>query len=580
MMSLVERGRWLWRYWRPHRKFLILLILLTVLSTAVAMAYPLVFRHVIDLLTRSAGFHPDFDVSGVLVLLALVAGARLIAQLYPAFRAWMNFNLQVGIREQVFAAILQKDHRFFNTFRTGDLVTRLTDDVEDYPKLAWFGCSGIFRAVESGSILLFCVTVMFWLDWRLALLSMLPLPVMGLYLYRVLGSVRRAFEDQQREISRTNDMLEATFAGIRIVKAFASEEGQAGSLGKILDERVKVQLRVASLLALLHSLYSFISRVGQVLVLAIGGVMVLGGQVSLGTIFAFYVYLDMLMRPMFDLPNLVVTARQAAVCMDREQEILCDPGTMATGGDRPLADLEEIRLAQVAVGYDSDHPVVIDISLTVKKGEHLALVGPVASGKTTLLKTIAGLLPPQAGRILVNGQPLDVWRQEDYWAMIGYVPQESLLFSESIRENVVLGRPQAEDGLEMALRVAQLETELVAMPQGVQTVLGQKGGLISGGQKQRIAIARALAHRPDLFLLDDCTASLDAATEDRFWSAFQEVRGDAALITVSHRVATIKRADRILVLHRGRIASEGTHESLASTCPVYAEFLETARYRG
>lgn len=584
-----EKIAWIWSFWRPHRGFLVFLFLFTLVSSAVTIAYPMVFKVVLDKLFRAAEQGtgttsiPRATVQNVLLILAAIGVGRFIAGFYPSFRAWMNLKIDVDVREAVFRRILRKDFRFFNKFATGDLVTRLMDDISEYPKISWFSCSGIFRAVDAGSKLLFCVIAMFLLDWRLSLLALVPLPVMLYIIYRVRAQLTEAGANQQKAISETNDMLEKTFSGIRIVKAFGAEPGQARALSRTLDKRIDVQFRVQRLWALINTLDTVASRIGQLVVLGVGGIMAVRGDITLGTIYAFYIYLDMLVQPMWDLPNLLVTARQAFVCIDREEELMRYPVTVAhseTGAEVP--DIAALEFDDVAFHYDEGRAAVRDVSFRLHQGETIAVVGPIAAGKSTVLKLAAGLLLPDRGLIRLNGRPLSEYRWEEYRERVGYTPQDSLLFSESIRENVAMGRSPAgadDAWVRRVLSVAQMESELAYMPEGMETVLGQKGSKVSGGQRQRISIARALYGRPEILLLDDCTASLDAENEDRLWNGLRAVLPDAAILLVSHRLATIRRAGRILVFDKGRLTDQGTHDDLARRSEVYRRFLERAEER-
>jgi len=574
---------WLSAYWKPHRRFLIFLFLFTLVSSAVAIAYPLVFRQVIDGIYKSLDkAHPDSRLlNRLLGILALIAAGRFIAGFYPSFRAWMNLKLEKDVRGRVFGSLLEKDYSFFGKFRTGDLVTRLTDDIAEYPRIAWFGCSGVFRFVDSASKFIFCVGTMLFLDVRLALLAMIPVPVMLLIVYRARHALGATYRRQQEAVSRTNNQIESAFAGIRIVKAFNAEAGQEQRLAGVLEERIGIQLKLAKLSVFLFSMDNIASRLGQVVVLLFGGYLVLANQLTVGTLYAFYVYLDMLIHPMMDLPNLFVTARQAFVSIDREEEVLGAPVVVTRGGATPLAGpIERIEISNACFRYREElMPALAGVSCVVRRGERIAVVGPVASGKSTLLRMVAGLLPAQEGIYAINGRPFATWDWPSIRARIGYVPQESLLFSETIAENVAFGRPIDGAWVGRCLEVAQMGPELAVMKDGIETQLGQRGTLVSGGQKQRVAIARALAGRPDILLLDDCTASLDARNEDLFWSALDDSFPAMTVLLVSHRLATIRRADRILVLERGRLIDSGTHAELAARCDVYREFLQTQKKR-
>lgn len=575
MKNTRERLAWLWGYWRPHWRFGLFLLLFTVVASVVTVAYPLVIRNVVDGMQRgfASGDARREALARWLGILGLIAFGRLLAGFYPGFRAWMNMVIDKGVRDRLFGSILGKGHRFFTAYRTGDVVTRLTDDIAEYPRIAWFACSGIYRFVDSFTRFALCVGAMVMLDARLALLSLAPVPLMLLVFYfarRELGETARR---QQEAISRTNNALESAFGGIRIVKAFNGQAGQEHRLRGILEERIGIQFNLARLVVLVHQMDNIVARMGQVVVLAVGGLQVLDGTLSLGTLYAFYVFLDMLIHPMMDLPNLFVTARQAFVSIDRVDEVIRYPEPAHAGAAAP-DPLTRLELRDVAFRYAPDLPPALEgVTLSVEAGRKVAVVGAVGSGKSTLLRLVAGLLRPERGAYLVNGADFDAWDWSRLRHHIGYVPQESLLFSETILDNVSFGRDVDEARAVECLETAQMAPDLEQMPKGVQTQLGRTGTLVSGGQKQRIAIARALAGRPDVLLLDDCTSSLDARNEDRFWQRLAETSPDTAVLVVSHRPTTIRRADHIVVLDRGRLVDQGTHAELAGRCAPYREFL-------
>ncbi len=576
--STRDRLAWLGAYWKPHLVFAGGLLSLTLVSSAIAIAYPLAFKLAIDAIEKNALGERLAKIEG---LLALILVGRLVAGLYPGFRAWMNNILEKAIREKVFGAILTKNSAFRSAYRTGDLVTRLTDDIAEFPRIAWFGCSGVFRFIDSAVKFAFCLTAMLWLDAKLALLAMAPVPVMLYVFYLARTALGRSYTRQQVAVARTNNLIESALGGVRIVKAFNAEAAHKTRLAAILEERIGIQLGLAKLQVFVHELDHIVARIGQVIVLSVGGLAVLDGKVTLGTLMALYLYLDMLLRPMMDLPNLFVTGRQAFVSIDREEEILRHPGVFRrnASGDDP-GPLSVVEVKDLALRYrEEGAPALRDVSFTARRGETIALVGPVGCGKSTLLGVLAGLLEPTAGSYRVNGREHGDWRWEALRPRIGYVPQDSALFSDSVRANVAFGREVDEAWIRTCLEVARMGDDARRLSGGLDTPVGRRGLLVSGGQKQRIAIARALAGRPDVLLLDDATASLDAQNEDGFWAGLRERFPDALVLFVSHRIATIRRADRILVMEKGRVVDRGTPDEMAERSPVYRDFLETESRR-
>ncbi|HEX9744969.1 MAG TPA: ABC transporter ATP-binding protein [bacterium] len=603
--------RWIWDFWAPHRQWVWILFFMTLLSSLAALIGPFLLSIAIDIGHSLVGKqfkgieeYPEPILSwilhleawigepipenvvevtrNVIILLAGIGLIRTLAHLYPGFRAMINAKLGMDIRKYYFSKIINKGYRFFDQFRTGDLVTRLTDDVDGWPKIAWFSCSGVFRALESTSQFVFIIAFMLIMDWKLALMSTAPLPVM-LYMFYLLRLKLTEYSlKRQQMISTTNDALEAAFSGVRILKAFNGETGQSKNFRKILDERINVELTFQKLWFLMWNSFAAITWVGKIIVFAVGGLMVINGTLTVGKFYAFYVYMDMLLRPLLDIPQLFVTSRTAFACIDREIEIEETPGgtELVFDGTEPVPPHGAFEISNASFKYKDDlYPVLSNITMTVKPGEKAAIVGAVGSGKSTLLKMAAGLYPPSEGEIRYGEKPLHRMNIYGFRERMGYIPQEATLFSESVKDNISFGREIPEGRIIEALDFAQVKEEMEGLPDGLNQVLGQKGLTVSGGQKQRLAIARALAGKPDILLMDDCTSALDAENERRFWQMFTENYPDTACMIVTHRLATARQADVIYVLDRGKIVGQGTHNELIESCEAYQNFLTREELR-
>ncbi|MCK4806018.1 MAG: ABC transporter ATP-binding protein [Candidatus Aegiribacteria sp.] len=560
--------KWIIGFWKPHKKHLIVLVFFTIVSSVVALSFPLVFRYLLDNVQQvlgDAGSSSEFRK--IVMVLAALAFARFISGLYPGARAWLNSKIGLDIRDRVFASLLKKDYRFWNAFRPGDLTTRLTDDIVDYPRIAWFSCSAVFRALESSSRLVFCLGVMFFMSWELTLIALIPLPVMFLIFTRVENRLGSRVEESRKATSHTGNLLDSTFAGIPIIKAYNAEEGQAGRLRGLLDERLEIDLSITRLIMILHGVYSVIGQVGKVTVMCVGGLFVIWNRIGIGEFYAFYVYLDMLLAPMMDIPNLFVTSRQAFTSIDREKEILQFPAALEREGIEGEGAVSSLSLESAGFSYSGTVAGINGLDIQLNSPGMFALVGEVGSGKSTVLKMLTGQLPCTEGRILYNRTDLGELSDEYLISETGYVPQESVLFSESVGENVRLGRDISDEVVADSLRIAGLDgTELEA---GVETLLGQGGVGVSGGQKQRIAIARALAGNPSLFLFDDCTAALDAEKEEAFWQELAKAREDALILVVSHRQSTVRRSEKVIFVHEGKMNAFDTHENLLRNNRLY-----------
>lgn len=563
------RGKlaWIARAWEGSYSFLPALIFMTLLSAATTLVYPLVFGWLLDEL-RTAGERGSIEASQVqtMVWILLAVGlARFIAGFYPAVRAHVNYRIERLVRLHYFHRVLQKGQGFFNRFRTGDVITRLTDDVAGYPKIAWFSCSGLFRALNSGTQVLLCLAVMFWLDWSLALWSLLPIGPMVFVYLALKERLDKATQAQRNAASQTSDGLEAYFSGVAVVQAQVAEDRIARAMGEQLSERAVHELRMAKLWVAFTTFFQASNVVGQLVIVLVGGLRVLDGSLGLGAFFAFYHYMGLLLGPMMDLPNLLVTSRQAFVCMDRLDELdhfdRAGEGG-ACQGERLLEGLERLEVSELTFSYpgpapDPEFPLseapfqLGPLTLQLKRGERLAIVGEVGAGKTTLIRLLAGAASPAQGSLTIDGVPLSDLEGESYRRAVGYVPQAPVLFTATIRENVLLGRPEDPLRLEQTLRLAGLWEEVQAFPEGLDHPLGLRGTGLSGGQRQRMTIARALYGEPQLLLLDDLTAALDAENEERFWEGVLDAHPELTALVITHREATAKRCDRILELTRG-----------------------------
>lgn len=578
---------WVWELWSRRKGLIILLLFLTLLSSAVAAAYPLVAKMVLDALQKALeGGSPadrteaEKTVGRFVGLILAIGGAGFVSSLFPGIRGVMNNVFEHEVRSRYFREALSKDQGFFARFRTGDLVTRLTDGLgPSNDGLSWFLCSGIFRAVESTSKLAFCLVAMFLLDWRLSLLSLIPLPLMIAFF---MGAQRRVFDSyrkNQEAISDINSQLEQSFSGSRIIKAFAGEWTYGRFFDEALGRRFGTELRLIRLDALMGLVFQYIEYFAQIGVVFAGGWMAVKGSIGIGTFYAFYSWLGMLVIPIMDLPNLFVAGKRSFAAIDRIEEIRAWPSPAKREG-RSIDDFRSLEFQGVDFAYpgvEGGRTALAGADFRLGAGERLVVVGPVGSGKTTLLKLAGGLIRPERGRVLCNGLPLEELDEGSLSRLVGYVPQESLLFSGTIRENLAFGLregegPLADEELWSLLRAAALEEEVRALPEGPDSLLGQRGISLSGGQRQRLAIARALARRPRLLLFDDITASLDAANEEKLWLSLGAA-GSPASLTVSHRISTLAFADRVLFVAEGRLRGVGRHEELFETDAAYRAFI-------
>lgn len=573
--------RWIVNKWMTQKWFLLIMLLFTLGSSAVAIAHPIVFGRLIDLLKgilASPDKYPEpmAEVNRIIWIMLGLGAAQLVTGFYPAVRGWVNIRFENMLRMFYFKFILGKDFRFFQKFRTGDVVTRLTDDLTDYSKISWFMCSGIFRAVNSFSLIMFTLAVMFSISPKLTLLSIAPLPLMMVVFYFTSDKLYRNFELNQQAISEINSQLEMSFSGIRIVKAFVSEEKYNRFFDLALARRFKTEMGVVKLNAVLHLIYEYIDYFAQIGVIIFGGYMAVKGRISVGTFYMFYTYLSMMIYPLLDLPQLFVSGKQAFVNIDRLEEMKDFPSFNSdwTGTAKP-DEIKELRFDKVTCTYpEKNEPAIKDCSFDLKDGERLLILGSTGAGKTTVANLLLGLLSPDSGTITVNGVPIEDIDLTALRNLIAYVPQDPLLFTGTVKENVLFAVDGAsEEEYRTAVKAAQLEEEIAEFPERDETRVGSRGLGVSGGQKQRITIARALIKRPQLLILDDITASLDAENEEKLWQDIDRHYPGISAIVISHRLSTLHYVDRVLFIDDLGHAHQGTHDELVFNNKEYHDFL-------
>lgn len=571
---------WVIRQWYTQRWFLILMILFTLGNSVVGVAFPMLYRKLIDtlkdILSDPNYPQPMMAINNIIYTFLALGVAQIVNGFYPAFRGWINIRFEHYLRMKYFTAITDKDYRFFQKYRTGDIVTRLTDDLSNYPRITWFLCSGIFRAVDSGSLILFSLIVMFSINVKLTLFSIAPLPLMMLAFYFTQDKLYTLFNRNQEAISDINSQLEMSFSGIRIVKAFVSEEKYQRFFDNVLAKRFKTEMSVVKLDAVLDLIYHYIDYIAQIGVILVGGYMAVKGEISVGTFYLFYSYLSMMIFPLIDLPRLFNTGKQAFVNIDRLEDMRTFPTLHSRQqGTVELQHFESLRFKDVNFAYDdSDINVLNDCDLHLKTGEKLLILGSTGSGKSTLINLILGLLEKDSGEILINDIPLEEVHIPSLREALAYVPQEAVLFGGTIKENICFTVDSVDEAeYDLAVKSAQLKGEIADFPEGDQTVVGSRGLGISGGQKQRVTIARALIKRPELLILDDITASLDAENEEKLWQDINANYAGIAAIVISHRLSTLHYVDQILFIDSEGKCHQGTHEELVFQNKEYHDFL-------
>ena len=591
---MLHKIKWFWKYYRRYGYVLFVLLVLTPVQTMLQVTVPRMIGFTVDYLHtsaipknwlaslitevgNSAGFGPAASFGLAFMLIGLMAS--MLYAFVQSHRAWMNLKLEWLFRQDAFDSITTKGPDFFLRFRTGDLITRMTDDVAE--KLSWFACSGIFRLYEALLAVSFILASMVSIDPWMTLWSAGPLPVLILIFFRTSSLLDKRYDHLQGRISHFNDIMESCLSGVRVVKAYVQERIQKKKFEESAVERRTAEIDAIRVTTVVDSLYQYIWQFGVIIVLFAGGYRLIHGQLSEGDLAVFIYYVVWLVFPMFDIGQFLVKSRQSAVSINRLVELEAMPPMVTDSGARVgNGDLEgALSFENVNFAFPGAEKNIIDgVSIDIGAGQTVAVVGRVGAGKSWLLKMIPRLIDPSGGVIKLDGHDLRLFKLEDLRRNIGYVPQDPILFSDTVRNNILFGREAISDAvLEWAVEVAQLKDEIETFPKGLDTPIGTHGMSISGGQKQRLALARALVGKPKILILDDCTSALDSRTEAALWDRLHEVLPGLTAILVTHRPDTLEKADKIYLLEDGSVAEVGTHAELMAAEGQYQRIYR--RYR-
>ncbi|MGY0392918.1 ABC transporter ATP-binding protein [Bizionia sp. KMM 8389] len=563
------------KYFIKYKTKVILGIIITIISKVFLLFTPELIGASIDVVDeyRKGTLTDIATVKHELLLnIVYIIGAAIITGVLTFFMRQTIINvsryIEFDLKNEIYQQYQKLSLNFYKKNRTGDLMNRISEDVNS---VRMYAGPAIMYSINTFTLFAIAIFFMYRQAPLLTLYTIIPLPILSVIIYKLSKTIHKRSTIVQQYLSKLSSFTQETFSGIAIIKSYGMEQQAASNFNELATESRQKQLDLVRINAFFFPMMILLIGLSNLIVIYVGGLQYIDGQISLGVITKFIIYVNMLTWPVATVGWVTSIVQTAEASQKRINEFLKIEPEIQNNATKPSVIKGQITFKDVSFTYDDTNIQALNnVSFTIESGETLAVIGKTGSGKSTILDLIGRLYDIDSGSLLIDGQPINQVNLTDLRNAIGYVPQDAFLFSDSINNNIKFGKEQATDQeVIQAAKNAQVHKNIQAFTNGYNTVLGERGITLSGGQKQRVSIARAIIKNPQILLFDDCLSAVDTETEEKILNNLKKITAGKTTIIVSHRISAAKNADKIIILEDGEIQQAGTHETLINTDGYY-----------